>query len=276
MPDRQGGTAQALYASVTGGIGMGAAMLIAGPLYADYGGRAYWAMAVIAGDRRWPASLSPAAQPSQPQSDGSGGMDQGALVAQAVRRGRAASSSGPSRSTQSASCASSSAGAIASEVATMQPTMILKPPRAGRRGQRQRLGQAAGLVELDVDGVVAAGERGEVGAGVQRFVGADRHRVRDRGQRRVGAGGQRLLDELEAGLGGDAPSARAAWPASRPRWRRRSGARVGQAARTWRMRSASPVAAELELEQRQVARRRAAALAAIASAAVEADACRRW
>ena len=44
----QAGTAQALYASVTGGIGMGGAMLLAGPLYADYGGRAYWAMAVLA------------------------------------------------------------------------------------------------------------------------------------------------------------------------------------------------------------------------------------
>ena len=48
VPDRQSGTAQALYASVTGGIGLGGAMLIAGPLYADYGGRGYWAMAIIA------------------------------------------------------------------------------------------------------------------------------------------------------------------------------------------------------------------------------------
>ena len=49
MPEGQAGTAQALYASVTGGIGMGGVMLIAGPLYADYGGRAYWAMAALAG-----------------------------------------------------------------------------------------------------------------------------------------------------------------------------------------------------------------------------------
>jgi PPP family 3-phenylpropionic acid transporter len=48
VADRQSGTAQALYASVTGGIGLGAAMLIAGPLYASYGGRGYWAMAVMA------------------------------------------------------------------------------------------------------------------------------------------------------------------------------------------------------------------------------------
>ena len=43
------------------------------------------------------------------------------------RRDRAASSSGPSRSTKRACGASSIAGAIASEVATMQPIMISKP-----------------------------------------------------------------------------------------------------------------------------------------------------
>jgi PPP family 3-phenylpropionic acid transporter len=48
VPERQAGTAQALYASVTGGIAMGGAMLLAGSLYVAYGGRAYWAMAIIA------------------------------------------------------------------------------------------------------------------------------------------------------------------------------------------------------------------------------------
>lgn len=48
VPETQAGTAQALYASVTGGIAMGATMLVAGPLYAAYGGRAYWAMAAVA------------------------------------------------------------------------------------------------------------------------------------------------------------------------------------------------------------------------------------
>ena len=47
VPEGQAGTAQALYASVVGGVGMGAAMLLAGPLYADFGGRAYWAMAAL-------------------------------------------------------------------------------------------------------------------------------------------------------------------------------------------------------------------------------------
>ena len=48
VPQVQAGTAQALYASVTGGIAMGGAMLLAGPLYAAYAGRAYWAMAALA------------------------------------------------------------------------------------------------------------------------------------------------------------------------------------------------------------------------------------
>jgi len=48
VPEAQAGTAQALYASVTGGIAMGGTMLVAGPLYAAYAGGAYWAMAVVA------------------------------------------------------------------------------------------------------------------------------------------------------------------------------------------------------------------------------------
>ncbi|MEZ5818122.1 MAG: MFS transporter [Hyphomicrobiaceae bacterium] len=40
-------TAQALYASVTSGIGLGLATLAAGPLYAALGGRAYLAMAAL-------------------------------------------------------------------------------------------------------------------------------------------------------------------------------------------------------------------------------------
>jgi hypothetical protein len=48
VPEAQAGTAQALYASVVGGVAMGAAVLLAGPLYAHFGGRAYWAMAALA------------------------------------------------------------------------------------------------------------------------------------------------------------------------------------------------------------------------------------
>ena len=48
VPEAQTGTSQAVYASVTGGIAMGSAMLAAGPLYATYAGQGYWAMAAIA------------------------------------------------------------------------------------------------------------------------------------------------------------------------------------------------------------------------------------
>ena len=48
VPERQTGTSQALYASVTGGIAMGAAMLISGSLYASFAGQGYWVMAAIA------------------------------------------------------------------------------------------------------------------------------------------------------------------------------------------------------------------------------------
>ena len=47
IPQSQGGTAQALYASVTAGIAMGAATLTAGQLYAAFAGRAYLAMAAL-------------------------------------------------------------------------------------------------------------------------------------------------------------------------------------------------------------------------------------
>ena len=48
VPEAQGGTAQAVYASFTSGILLGGATLLAGPLYADWGGRAYLAMAALA------------------------------------------------------------------------------------------------------------------------------------------------------------------------------------------------------------------------------------
>jgi MFS transporter, PPP family, 3-phenylpropionic acid transporter len=48
VPEAQGGTAQAVYASFTSGILLGGATLLAGPLYADWGGRAYLAMAGLA------------------------------------------------------------------------------------------------------------------------------------------------------------------------------------------------------------------------------------
>jgi MFS transporter, PPP family, 3-phenylpropionic acid transporter len=48
VAERHAGTAQAVYAAATAGIAMGGAMLLAGQLYAAWGGRTYWAMAAIA------------------------------------------------------------------------------------------------------------------------------------------------------------------------------------------------------------------------------------
>jgi PPP family 3-phenylpropionic acid transporter len=76
VPEEQSGTAQALYASVTGGVAMGSVTLLAGPLYASAGGHAYWAMALVGllglGTSLWlvRASRSVAAHP---HSVGSGG-----------------------------------------------------------------------------------------------------------------------------------------------------------------------------------------------------------
>ena len=47
VPPAEAATAQALYASVTAGIGLGLATLAAGPLYAAFGGKAYLAMALL-------------------------------------------------------------------------------------------------------------------------------------------------------------------------------------------------------------------------------------
>jgi MFS transporter, PPP family, 3-phenylpropionic acid transporter len=47
VPDTAAGTAQALYASVAAGVIMGLATLISGPLFAAYGGGAYWLPAVL-------------------------------------------------------------------------------------------------------------------------------------------------------------------------------------------------------------------------------------
>jgi PPP family 3-phenylpropionic acid transporter len=48
VPEGQASSAQALYAAVSSGILLGGATLLVGPLYADYGARAYLAMAVLA------------------------------------------------------------------------------------------------------------------------------------------------------------------------------------------------------------------------------------
>ncbi|WP_170937329.1 MULTISPECIES: MFS transporter [Rhodomicrobium] len=66
LPERLAASAQGLYASVTAGVVMGSASLAAGPLYRNFGGGAYLAMAVLASvglaasillQRRWRGGL---------------------------------------------------------------------------------------------------------------------------------------------------------------------------------------------------------------------------
>lgn len=47
VPEGQAGTAQALYATITAGIGMGGAMLLSGQVYDAWGGRTYLLMAAM-------------------------------------------------------------------------------------------------------------------------------------------------------------------------------------------------------------------------------------
>ena len=70
-------------------------------------------------------------------------------------------------------------------------------PGAGRLAQGQRLGQPAGLVELDVDHVVLALERGQAGAVMAGLVGADRHRAVHPEKRIIRACGQRLFHQRD-------------------------------------------------------------------------------
>ena len=48
VPREQAGTAQAIFAAATGGIGMSGATLLSGYLFTPYAGKSYLAMAAIA------------------------------------------------------------------------------------------------------------------------------------------------------------------------------------------------------------------------------------
>jgi PPP family 3-phenylpropionic acid transporter len=68
-----GGTAQALYAAATSGVFMAAATLSAGPLYAAFAGRAYWAMAGFAAVGLVAGLLLAVLRTRYPHSSGGGG-----------------------------------------------------------------------------------------------------------------------------------------------------------------------------------------------------------
>ncbi len=114
------------------------------------------------------------ARPSSPQRR-RGRMDAAAFVDEAVRP-VAGEQSGPSRSTTRARCATSIAGAMASEVATMQPTMSAKPSRSASCAMASASVSPPALVELDVDRVVFSDQRRERSEAMHALVGADRQR----------------------------------------------------------------------------------------------------
>jgi len=72
---------------------------------------------------------------------------------------------------------------------------LFRQPRHG-----ERLGQAAGLVQLDVDGVVPADEGAQGGARMRALVGADGNRPRHLREHVVVLGRQGLLDQGDAGM----------------------------------------------------------------------------
>ncbi len=85
----------------------------------------------------------------------------------------------------------------------MHPIITPKPKLARKLSASQCLGQAAGLVELDVDHVIAAGQCRQRGAVMTAFIGADRHRMRNFAQDCVLSGRQWLFDQADTQLGGD-------------------------------------------------------------------------
>src|SRR5205814_8049964 len=76
----------------------------------------------------------------------------------------------------------------------------LKSKRLGGVRHRERFGQSAGLVELDVDGVIATAQSLQRSAVMHALVGTDRKRSADTRQRLILARWQWLLDQRDAGI----------------------------------------------------------------------------
>ena len=186
------------YLAACGGMVTMAASILSGMVYAGYGARVYYvmaAMALVAAVIMWFARGLLA---HQPHKCGFRRIDQTAVVAQAA----VAVAGQQQRSVQ------------------IDEAGLLREQHGGRHRQRsrdhaadhdleterlrgirhrERLRQPAGLVELDVDGVVARAKASERGAIVHAFVGADRDRPLDARQRLILSGRQRLLDQRHAG-----------------------------------------------------------------------------
>ena len=101
---------------------------------------------------------------------------QPAMMRSAGSRSRA-SSSGPSRSIQSACDGEQHGGCDGERGRDHRADHHLEATLARLAHESDGARQAAGLVELDVDGIVKTSKPREVGGSVDAFVGADRHRA---------------------------------------------------------------------------------------------------
>ena len=146
-------------------------------------------------------------------------------------------------------------GAMASDVATMQPTMILKPMARRLGRERQRLRQPAGLVELDVDGVIAAAKTSRsprVCSDSSAHTGTGRgDTAPERHPAPAGSGcsmSSKPASAATAISSGSIAGVQASLASAISR-------ACGQAARIWRMRSASPAPPSLIFSSGIVLRR---------------------
>ena len=111
------------------------------------------------------------------------------------------SRSGPSRSTKRAVCASSIAGAIASDVATMQPTMIVKFCRCASAAMASASVSPPALSSLILTASYFPASAGKRSAVVNALVGADGNGPLHVRQRLIFSVGQRLFDQRNTGFG---------------------------------------------------------------------------
>ena len=186
------------YLAACGGIVTTAASILSGMVYAGYGARVYYvmaAMALVAAVIMWLARGAIGASAPQRRFRR---IDQAAVVAQAF----VAVAGQQQRSVQidePGLLREQHCGGHRQRSRDHAADHDLEAKRLRGIRHRERLGQPAGLVELDIDGIVARAKACERGAIVHAFIGADRDRPLDARQRLILPGGKRLLDQRHAG-----------------------------------------------------------------------------
>ena len=232
-PPRKGSLA------VAGGIAMAIAMALPGVAHASFGRAPMPAMAAMAAAGGAAALLHTASGAPHGRRHLSPQRRvrrdrRGCLRSAGPRRGPLPAAAGPSRSTTRAPCATSMAGAMASDVATMQPTMIARPRRSASVASASAsvsppvlssLMLTASYFPASASSDARSCTLSSAQTGIGRAIDASAS---------SSAGRQRLLDQRDAGLRAGARfSARLFCPSSL-RWHRRSARRAAPPARTAR------------------------------------------